>query len=227
MQNIINQLKLGNFVIVVDDKNREDEADLVIAGEHITPEKIAFMLDHCCGIICAPMSLERVKKIGIPIINNLIEKQSIKNIIRQNQNNKTAPFTIAVDAKECHTGVSAYDRFLTIKKLCDDDASIDDFIAPGHMFPLYAHPNGLKKRKGHTEAAVELMKLAGLKDIAVICELMNTSANIDSRDNTNINDKNNREEKNNKLGTMMKDKDVQRFSEKHNIPIINIKDIIQ
>lgn len=204
MKKIIEELKKGKFVIVLDDKDRENEADLVIAAEHITPEKIAFMLDHCSGIICVPMSLDKIKKINIPLIEKI------------NYEEKTAPFCVSVDAKEAHTGVSAHDRFLTIKKLCDDCASLKDFKIPGHVFPLYAHPEGLKKRKGHTEAAVELMKLAGLKEVAVICELMNTSANCKG--------KNDGDEK--KLGTMMKEEEVKLFSKKYSIPFISINNML-
>ncbi|MBT4824147.1 3,4-dihydroxy-2-butanone-4-phosphate synthase [Candidatus Woesearchaeota archaeon] len=204
MQQIISELKSGNFVIVTDHKNREDEADLIMAAEFITPDKIAFLLDHCSGIICVPMSKKRIQKIGIPIIENITE------II--NKGEKTCPFTVAVDAKECHTGISAYDRFLTIKKLCDDNATISDFSLPGHMFPLSAHPNGLAERKGHTEAGVELMKIAGLKEVSVICELMNSSANTNDKE---------------KLGTVMKAQDIKEFSEKHNLKVISIEDITQ
>ena len=216
MQQILDNLKSGNFIIVTDHKNREDEADLVIAAEFITKEKIAFMLDHCSGIICVPMSKKRIDKIGIPIINDQILNN--ESLIA-NQNDKTAPFTIAVDSKECHTGISAKDRYLTIKKLCDNNATINDFSAPGHMFPLYAHPDGLKARKGHTEAAVELVKLAGLKHIAVICELMNSSANLNNRDDLD------ETAKKEKLGTMMKDEDIKAFSEKYKLRIIKIEDI--
>jgi 3,4-dihydroxy 2-butanone 4-phosphate synthase/GTP cyclohydrolase II len=208
MEKILSELKKGRFVIISDDKHREDEADLVIAAEHITPEKIAFMLDHCSGIICVPMSRERIERIGIPIIQRL------------NHDDKTAPFSVAVDAKECHTGVSAYDRYLTIKKLCDDSSTTSNFSAPGHIFPLYAHPEGLKKRKGHTEAAVELMKLAGLKNVAVICELMNSTANLISR--TDIDEKMKKE----KIGTMMREDDVKVFAKNHCIQVINISDLL-
>ncbi|MBS3122239.1 3,4-dihydroxy-2-butanone-4-phosphate synthase [Candidatus Woesearchaeota archaeon] len=200
MKRIIKELQKGNFVIVVDDKNREDESDLVIAGEFITPEKIAFMLDHCSGIICVSMTMEKIKKKGIPLVEKI------------NFDYATAPFAFSVDAKGTHTGVSAYDRFLTIKKLCDDNASLKDFKIPGHVFPLYANPNGLKARKGHTEAAVELMKSAGLKEVAVICELMNTSANCGDKK---------------KLGTMMRGKDVIIFSEKYDISFISINDMLK
>ena len=208
MEKILSELKKGRFVIISDDKHREDEADLVIAAEHITPEKIAFMLDHCSGIICVPMSREMIERIGIPIIQRL------------NHDDKTAPFSVAVDAKECHTGVSAYDRYLTIKKLCDDSSTTSNFSAPGHIFPLYAHPEGLKKRKGHTEAAVELMKLAGLKNVAVICELMNSTANLISR--TDIDEKMKKE----KIGTMMREDDVKVFAKNHCIQVINISDLL-
>jgi len=211
MQQILNELKSGNFIIVTDHKNREDEADLIIAAEFITKEKIAFLLDHCSGIICVPMSKERIEKIGIPIIENITE------II--NKGEKTCPFTVAVDAKECHTGISAEDRYLTIKKLCDDNATISDFSLPGHMFPLSAHPEGLAKRKGHTEAGVELMKLAGLKDVSVICELMNSSANLNKRND--IEEK----KKKKRLGTVMKTEDIKAFSEKHNLKVIGIEEI--
>jgi len=195
MKKIIAELKQGHFVIVADDKNRENEADLVMAAEFITPAKIVFMLEYCSGIICVPMSSERVKKLGLPKIKPI------------NQGKKLTPYTVPVDALATHTGVSATDRSVTIKKLCDDRATLSDFIVPGHVFPLYAQPGGFPKRQGHTEAAVALMKLAGLKEVAVICELRNSGANCRDK---------------NRLGEMMKGKEVAEFARQHNLKKIEI-----
>lgn len=198
MSEIIRKLREGHFVIISDNKERENEADLVMAAELIMPAKIAFMLDHCSGIICVPMTLARIKKIGLPKIKPV------------NQGKKLTPYTVPVDALATHTGVSARDRWVTIKKLCDDRATINDFIIPGHVFPLYARARGLKERQGHTEAAVELMKLAGLKQVAVICELRNSSVNCQDTD---------------RLGQMMNGKEAEKFAEKYNLTKIDIKEL--
>lgn len=195
---IIKELQKGKFVIVQDDKKRENEADLVMAAQFITPEKVTFILTHCSGIICVPMSLEKIKKIGLPKLRSI------------NANWKTTPYATPVDYRKCHTGVSAYERYLTIKKLSEDGTTLKDFVIPGHVFPLYADRRGLRVRKGHTEAAVELMKIAGLKEAAVICELLNTSANCKDKK---------------KIGQMMKGAEVKNFAEKHKLKYLAIKDI--
>lgn len=195
MKKIITELRQGHFVIVADDKNRENEADLVMAAEFITPTKIVFMLEHCSGIICVPMSSARVSQIGLPKIKPI------------NQGKKMTPYTVPVDALATHTGVSAQDRCMTIKKLGDDRATLSDFIVPGHVFPLYAQPSGLNQRQGHTEAAVELMKLAGLKEVAVICELRNSGVNCQDK---------------NRLGEMMNGKEVDKFARRYNLKKIDI-----
>ena len=192
---IIKDLQAGKFVIVQDDKKRENEADLIMAAEFATKEKIAFLLDHCSGIVCVPITEKKVQELGLEKISPI------------NSDKKTTPYTVSIDSKKCHTGVSAEDRYLTIKQLADENSTIKDFIVPGHVFPLYAHEQGLKKRSGHTEAAIELMKMANLKPISVICELMYTSANCQNHE---------------KIGMMIKGEQVKEFSKKYNIPIIDI-----
>jgi 3,4-dihydroxy 2-butanone 4-phosphate synthase/GTP cyclohydrolase II len=197
---IVKELRQGKFIIVQDDKKRENEADLVMAAQFITPSKVTFILEHCSGIVCVPMSLEKIKKIGLPKIRTI------------NANFKTTPYAVPVDYCRCHTGVSAYERYLTIKKLSADSASLKEFVVPGHVFPLFANKGGLQVRKGHTEAAVMLMKIAGLKEAAVICELMNTSANCKDKK---------------KIGQMMKGAAVKEFAKKYKLKHLAIKDICE
>jgi len=161
IEEIIADIKLGKMVIVADDPDRENEADLVAAGEHITPEIIAFMANHGRGLICSPITHERA------------EELDLKQMTPQNREALKTAFTVSVDAAEgITTGISAADRAHTIKLLCDDSSVPNDFVQPGHVFPLQAHPSGVLHRAGHTEASVDLSRLAGLKPIGVICEIM-------------------------------------------------------
>ena len=150
------------MVIVVDDADRENEGDLIMAAQHVTPAAINFMAKHGRGLICAPTTNERLQQLGI------------ERMVRQNREVFGTDFQVSVDAaKGISTGISAADRAATIKILADPIAVPDDLVQPGHVFPLRARPGGVLQRAGHTEAAVDLAGLAGCRPIAVICEIMN------------------------------------------------------
>ncbi len=158
---VLEELKAGKMILVTDDPARENEADLVCAGEFATPENINFMAIHARGLICVPMSDERVAQLSIPM-------QTAHNT----EKHHTA-FTVSVDAKEgITTGISAFERSITTIKLADPLATQDDFVQPGHSFPLRALAGGVLRRAGHTEATVDLMKICGLQPVGVCCEIM-------------------------------------------------------
>lgn len=161
-------LRAGGMLLVVDDENRENEGDLVAAGENITPEIINFMATHGRGLICVPMEEARLCRLGLGRMVPLDERDRYRTA-----------FTVSVDAREgITTGISAFDRARTIQLLADDHSTACDFIRPGHMFPLQAVPGGVLRRTGHTEAAVDLARLAGLKPVGVICEVMHDNGQM-------------------------------------------------
>ena len=161
-------IRAGRMLLVVDDENRENEGDVVAAGETITPEIINFMATYGRGLICVPMEEQRLCRLGLGRMVPLDERDRYRTA-----------FTVSVDAREgVSTGISAFDRAKTVKCLADDKCTACDFIRPGHMFPLQAVPGGVLRRTGHTEASVDLARLAGLKPIAVICEVMNDNGEM-------------------------------------------------
>lgn len=154
-------LREGQFVIVSDDAERENEADLVLAAEQATAERLGFLIRHSSGIVCAPMPVERADALDLPLM------------VADNTEPHGTAFTVSVDAAAgTTTGISASDRAVTLRALTAPAATPADFVRPGHVFPLRAHPEGLRGRPGHTEASVELMRMAGLVPVAVICELV-------------------------------------------------------
>ncbi|MBI1743731.1 bifunctional 3,4-dihydroxy-2-butanone-4-phosphate synthase/GTP cyclohydrolase II [Candidatus Acetothermia bacterium] len=192
IEEAIATLKRGEMVIIVDDKDRENEGDLVFAAEHVTPEKINFMAKYARGLICISMMGERLDELGLkPMVNGA------------NDSNETN-FTVSVDAdKGTTTGISAYDRDRTIRVLIDPDTKPSDLVQPGHIFPLRAKPGGILRRAGHTEASVDLARIAGLYPAAVICEIMNDD------------------------GTMARLPDLEKFAQHHGLIIISIEDLIR
>ncbi|HLC60143.1 MAG TPA: 3,4-dihydroxy-2-butanone-4-phosphate synthase [Candidatus Nanoarchaeia archaeon] len=161
LKEAVNDFKKGKFVILVDDKQRENEGDLVLAAEKVSPEKINFMIKHARGLVCVPMLKKRLEVLNIPPMTQV------------NTELHKCKFTVSVDYKYgTSTGISAFDRARTIKSLIDDKTKPDDLAKPGHVFPLIYDEGGLKKRMGHTEAAIELCKLAGMYPAAVICEII-------------------------------------------------------
>lgn len=187
----IEDFKEGKFVIVVDDEDRENEGDFIIAAEKVTDEKINFMLKHARGVLCAPITLERCEELNLP------------HQVSDNTSMLGTPFTVTVDKLDgCTTGVSAHDRAETIRHLANPDAKPSDFGRPGHINPLYAQDNGVLRRSGHTEAAIDLCKMAGLYPAAALMEIMNED------------------------GTMARMPDLQKVAEEHDMKIISIKDMI-
>ena len=162
IEDALKDFKEGKFVIVVDDEDRENEGDLIIAAEKITAEAVNFMLKHARGVLCAPITLSRAKELDLP------------HQVADNTSMLGTPFTITVDKLDgCTTGVSAHDRAETIKALADPKSIPQTFGRPGHINPLYAQDNGVLRRSGHTEAAVDLCKLSGLYPVGALMEIMN------------------------------------------------------
>ncbi|HOK04779.1 MAG TPA: bifunctional 3,4-dihydroxy-2-butanone-4-phosphate synthase/GTP cyclohydrolase II [Victivallales bacterium] len=190
LSEVISAFKRGEMIIVTDDESRENEGDLVLAASKVTPDAINFMAKYGRGLICAPITMERAEELGL------------RKMSDESDPYKTA-FTVSIDLKEgTTTGISAYDRAKTIAALVHPETSPDDFVSPGHVFPLIAKPGGVLQRAGHTEAAVDLAKLAGLYPAGVICEIMNND------------------------GTMARLLDLNKFRKKHKLKWCSIADII-
>lgn len=162
VEEAVEAIRRGGFVIVIDDEDRENEGDLVMAAQHVTPEAINFMLKHARGLITVPLTAERVEELDLPLM------------VSHNTSHQGTAFTVSVGAKhKITTGISAHDRAATIKVLVDPATRPEDLSRPGHVFPLRATPGGVLRRAGHTEAAVDLAALAGLYPAGVLCEIMN------------------------------------------------------
>src|SRR5574344_1817178 len=191
IEEAVADFKEGNFVIVVDDEDRENEGDLIIAAEKITPEKVNFMLKYARGVLCTPLTISRCKELDLP------------HQVRDNTSALGTPFTITVDKLEgCTTGVSAADRSATIAALADPTSTAQTFGRPGHINPLYAQDKGVLRRAGHTEAAVDLCKLAGLYPAGALMEIMNED------------------------GTMARLPELREMADKYNLKLISIHDLI-
>ena len=191
IEDAVKDFKEGKFVIVVDDEDRENEGDLIIAAEKITPEKVNFMLKNARGVLCAPLTLSRAEELDLP------------HQVADNTSMLGTPFTITVDKLEgCTTGVSAHDRAETIKALADPKSTPQTFGRPGHINPLYAQYTGVLRRSGHTEAAIDLCKLAGLQPVGALIEIMNDD------------------------GTMARLPQLKEKAQQWGMKIISIKDII-
>ena len=192
IEDAVEDFKNGEFVIVVDDEDRENEGDLIIAAEKITPEKVNFMLHNARGVLCAPITLSRCEELDLP------------HQVADNTSMLGTPFTVTIDKLEgCSTGVSAHDRAETIKALADPTSKPSTFGRPGHVNPLYAQDNGVLRRSGHTEAAVDLCKLAGLYPAGALMEIMNED------------------------GTMARMPELRILAQKWGLKIITIKDLIE
>lgn len=190
IEEAIEEIKKGKMIIVVDDENRENEGDLLMAADKVTPDSINFMTKYGRGLICTPMTGERLREL------------KIQKMVTNNTDPKETAFTVSVDYAGSTTGISAYERAETILRLIGEDSREKDFNKPGHIFPLEAREGGVLKRAGHTEAAVDLAKLAGLYPAGVICEIMSED------------------------GTMARVPELLEFSKKHNLKIITIEDLI-
>ena len=194
VDDLIEELKQGRMIIIVDDKNRENEGDLVLPADFVDARAINFMSLKARGLICVALTHGQTQKLGLPLMVD-----SEKNL----SSNKTA-FTVSVEAKEgVSTGISPADRATTIKAVSSPSAKPEDIISPGHVFPIRAQKGGVLKRAGHTEASVDFCRLAGLNPAAVICEIISPD------------------------GTMARLKELKKFSQKHNIKIGSIEDLIR
>ena len=180
-------LRRGEIIVVVDDENRENEGDTICAAEFATLENVNFMATYAKGLICMPMSAELTEKLDLP------------QMCVENTDNHCTAFTVSIDHVSTTTGISALERAVTAQKVVDDNAKPEDFRRPGHMFPLTAKKGGVLKRDGHTEATVDLMRLAGLKEAGLCCEIMKDD------------------------GTMARYEDLVEFAEKHNLLMISIE----
>ncbi|MCX7924913.1 MAG: bifunctional 3,4-dihydroxy-2-butanone-4-phosphate synthase/GTP cyclohydrolase II [Fimbriimonadales bacterium] len=167
VEEAVEVIRAGGMLIVVDDEDRENEGDFLMAAEKVTPEAVNFMVVHGRGLLCLPTDGARLDELGIPMMT------------KANTAQFGTPMAEAIDAREgISTGISAFDRALTIQKFCDPNAKPDDFVRPGHVFPLRAAPGGVLRRAGHTEAAVDLARLAGLFPAGVICEILNEDGSM-------------------------------------------------
>jgi 3,4-dihydroxy 2-butanone 4-phosphate synthase/GTP cyclohydrolase II len=192
IESVIQDVRKGRMVIFVDDADRENEGDLIMAGEHVTPAAINFMARFGRGLICVPTVEERLKQLGI------------ERMVSQNRESFKTDFQVSVDAaRGITTGISAADRARTIRVMADPTAVPDDLIQPGHVFPLRARPGGVLQRAGHTEASVDLARLAGCRPIAVICEILKDD------------------------GGMARLPDLFRFARKHRLKICTIEELIR
>lgn len=163
----IRAFERGEIVVVTDDDGRENEGDLIVAAVHCTPEKMAFIVRHTSGIVCTPMPRSEAKRLNLAAM------------VAENDSAHTTAFTVSVDFKHgTTTGISADDRTLTVRNLANANAGASDFVRPGHIFPLVAREGGVLMRSGHTEAAVDLCRLAGLPPVGVICELVNDDGSV-------------------------------------------------
>lgn len=167
IEEAIEEFRRGKVVIVVDDEDRENEGDFIMAAEKVTPEAVNFMAKHGRGLICVAAPPEHIEKLGLDMM------------VGRNTALMGTPFTVSIDAREgTTTGISAYDRAITIKKFASPDAKLEDFARPGHVFPLKARAGGVLRRAGHTEAAVDLARLAGLFPAGVLCEIMDEDGSM-------------------------------------------------
>jgi 3,4-dihydroxy 2-butanone 4-phosphate synthase/GTP cyclohydrolase II len=162
----VEDIRQGEMVIVMDDKDRENEGDLIMAAEKVTPEAVNFMARYGRGLICVPLSGERAGQLAL------------NPMTQHNTDSRETAFTVSVDIRGVKTGISARERSDTIRALADDKTKADDLLRPGHIFPLIAREGGVLKRAGHTEATLELTELAGLKPVGVICEIMNDDGSM-------------------------------------------------
>ena len=191
IEEAIADFREGKFVIVVDDEDRENEGDLIVAAEKITPEQVNFMLKYARGVLCAPITISRCKELELP------------HQVDENTSMLGTPFTVTVDKLEgCTTGVSAHDRAATIRALADPASTPSTFGRPGHVNPLYAQDKGVLRRAGHTEAGIDLARLAGLNPAAALMEIMNED------------------------GTMARLPELRRFADEHGLKLISIADLI-
>lgn len=191
VEQALEDLKNGKMIVVTDDPDRENEGDLICAAKYATQENVNFMASYAKGLICMPMTKE------------LCERLELNQMVEKNTDNHETAFTVSIDHVDTTTGISAYERSVTAMKVEDPDAKPEDFRRPGHMFPLQAKDGGVLERNGHTEATVDLVRLAGLKPVGLCCEIMKED------------------------GMMARTSDLIAFAQKHHLKIGTIKDLVQ
>ncbi len=190
IENAVKAIQSGNGIIITDDKNRENEADIIFYAHTITTSQMALLIRECSGIVCLCLTSQKVKELNLPMM------------VQSNHSKFQTPFTISIEAKEdINTGVSAKDRVTTIKAALKADG-INHILSPGHIFPLCAKDGGVLERNGHTEASIDMMKIANLEPSAILCEITNED------------------------GTMAKGEQIINFAKKYSMPIISIQEII-
>lgn len=189
----IEAFKRGEMIIVMDDEDRENEGDLVYAGIFSTPEKVNFMATEARGLIC------------VSITQEIATQLDLAPMVVHNDSNHHTAFTVSIDAKEASTGISAYERDMTISLICNPNSKSSDFVRPGHIFPLVAKKGGVLVRTGHTEASVDLCKLSGLAPVAVICEIMKSDGSMARRGDRFLFD----------------------FAQKHHLKMLYVSDLVQ
>jgi len=190
IEEAIERIKRGEMLVVVDDERRENEGDLITAAEKLTPEMVNFIVTNGRGLMCVPMIKERLDELALP------------PMVAENTDHRKTAFTVSVDAKACSTGISAAERAMTVRALIDPATRPSDLMRPGHIFPLCAREGGVLKRAGHTEATVDLARLAGFTPAGVLCEIMSDD------------------------GTMARFPELCAFAEKHGLGMISIADLI-
>ncbi|KPD26276.1 3,4-dihydroxy-2-butanone 4-phosphate synthase [Thermus scotoductus] len=191
VRELMEELRQGRPVILVDDEDRENEGDLIMAAEHVTPEWVNFMLRECRGLLCVALTEERARALDLPLM------------VEKNQDPQGTRFTVSVDARGTTTGISAFERAATIRLLADPEATAQDFRRPGHIFPLVARPGGVLRRAGHTEATVDLLRLAGLRPVGSLIEILKED------------------------GTMARLPDLLEFAGRHGLKVGTIADLIR
>lgn len=191
VEDAIEDIRQGKMLVVVDDEDRENEGDLIVAAEHVTPEDINFMATYAKGLICTPIDGARLDELDIP------------QMVANNTDNHETAFTVSVDAYDTETGISAYERCQTVKRLIDPQSRPSSFRRPGHVFPLRTVPGGVLRRAGHTEATTDLARLAGLYPAGLCCEIMDDD------------------------GHMMRTPRLMEFAEKHGLRMITVKALIE
>lgn len=191
IEEAIEDIKNGKIVIVVDDEDRENEGDLIMAAEKVTTETMNFIVTYAKGLVCLPADVSMINRLNLP------------QMVENNTDNHCTAFTVSIDHVDTTTGISAEERAYTVKKFADETSKPEDFRRPGHMFPLLAKSGGVLERNGHTEATVDLIKLAGLKPAGICCEIINDD------------------------GTMARLDDLIEFSKKHNLKLISIAELAE
>ncbi len=191
VQEAIEEIKKGNIIVMVDDEDRENEGDLIYAATFSSPEKVNFLIKEGRGLICVAIS------------NKIAKRLELSPMVKENSSAFETAFTVSVDSKDVSTGISAFERDRTIKLLASSLSSKDDFVKPGHIFPIVAKEGGVLVRTGHTEGSVDLCRLAGLREVAVICEIIKDD------------------------GTMARRKDLESFAKKFKLKMVYISDIVE